>query len=81
MTLTISTAINPLSGPSDIATPGHVFLKAKEGGVLVRAGHTDALWIYQVAGLNPSAVICEIMNEDGTMARMPDLISFAKMHN
>ncbi len=81
--LTISTAINPLSGPSDIATPGHVFpLKAKEGGVLVRAGHTEAaVDISRLAGLNPSAVICEIMNEDGTMARMPDLISFAKMHN
>ena len=81
--LTISTAINPLSGPGDIATPGHVFpLKAKEGGVLVRAGHTEAaVDISRLAGLNPSAVICEIMNEDGTMARMPDLISFAKIHN
>ncbi len=81
--LTISTAINPSVGPSDIATPGHVFpLKAKEGGVLVRAGHTEAaIDISRLAGLNPSAVICEIMNEDGTMARMPDLISFAKMHN
>ena len=81
--LTISTAINPLSGPRDLATPGHVFpLKAKEGGVLVRAGHTEAaVDISRLAGLNPSAVICEIMNNDGTMARMPDLISFAKLHN
>ena len=81
--LTISTAINPLSGPRDLATPGHVFpLKAKEGGVLVRAGHTEAaVDISRLAGLNPSAVICEIMNNDGTMARMPDLISFANLHN
>ena len=81
--LTISTAINPVTGPDDIATPGHVFpLKAKEGGVLVRAGHTEAaVDISRLAGLNPSAVICEIMNKDGSMARMPDLISFAKMHN
>ncbi len=81
--LTISTAINPLSGPNDLATPGHVFpLKAKEGGVLVRAGHTEAaVDISRLAGLNPSSVICEIMNNDGTMARMPDLISFAKVHN
>ena len=81
--LTISTAINPLSGPRDLATPGHIFpLKAKEGGVLVRAGHTEAaVDISRLAGLNPSAVICEIMNNDGTMARMPDLISFANLHN
>ena len=81
--LTISTAINPLSGPNDLATPGHVFpLRAKEGGVLVRAGHTEAaVDISRLAGLNPSGVICEIMNKDGTMARMPDLIRFAKMHN
>ena len=81
--LTISTAINPLSGPGDIATPGHVFpLKAKKGGVLVRAGHTEAaVDISRLAGLNPSGVICEIMNQDGTMARMPDLVSFAKKHN
>ncbi len=81
--LTISTAINPLSGPGDIATPGHVFpLKAKKGGVLVRAGHTEAaVDISRLAGLNPSGVICEIMNRDGTMARMPDLVSFAKKHN
>ena len=80
--LTISTAINPTSGPSDIATPGHVFpLKAKKGGVLVRSGHTEAaVDIARLAGLNPSGVICEIMNEDGTMARMPDLRTFAQYH-
>ena len=80
--LTISTAINPKSGPNDIATPGHVFpLKAKKGGVLVRAGHTEAaVDIARLAGLNPSGVICEIMNEDGTMARMPDLTTFAQYH-
>ena len=80
--LTISTAINPLSGPNDIATPGHVFpLRAKKGGVLVRAGHTEAaVDIARLAGLNPSGVICEIMNEDGTMARMPDLTTFAQYH-
>tara|TARA_B100000902_G_scaffold398005_1_gene463426 strand:+ start:490 stop:1626 length:1137 start_codon:yes stop_codon:yes gene_type:complete len=81
--LTISTAINPLSGPHDIATPGHIFpLKARKGGVLVRAGHTEAaVDIARLAGLNPSGVICEIMNEDGTMARMPDLLAFAQYHN
>ena len=80
--LTISTAINPTSGPNDIATPGHVFpLKAKKGGVLVRAGHTEAaVDIARLAGLNPSGVICEIMNEDGSMARMPDLTTFAQYH-
>ena len=80
--LTISTAINPTSGPNDIATPGHVFpLKAKKGGVLVRSGHTEAaVDIARLAGLNPSGVICEIMNEDGTMARMPDLRTFAQYH-
>ncbi len=80
--LTISTAINPISGPTDIATPGHVFpLKARKGGVLVRAGHTEAaVDIARLAGLNPSGVICEIMNQDGTMARMPDLITFARYH-
>ncbi len=81
--LTISTAINPLSGPDDLATPGHVFpLKARKGGVLVRAGHTEAaVDIARLAGLNPSGVICEIMNQDGSMARMPDLIDFAQHHN
>lgn len=80
---TISVAIDAAKGPDDIVTPGHVFpLVAKDGGVLVRAGHTEAsVDISRLAGLNPSGVICEIMNEDGTMARMEDLIRFARMHN
>jgi 3,4-dihydroxy 2-butanone 4-phosphate synthase/GTP cyclohydrolase II len=80
---TISAAIDPRSGPQDIATPGHVFpLRAREGGVLVRAGHTEAaVDVARLAGLNPSGVICEIMNDDGSMARLPDLIAFAQRHN
>ena len=64
-------------------TPGHVFpLVAREGGVLVRAGHTEAaVDVSRLAGLNPSGVICEIMNEDGTMSRLDDLVSFAQLHN
>ncbi|MCG8547003.1 MAG: 3,4-dihydroxy-2-butanone-4-phosphate synthase [Alphaproteobacteria bacterium] len=79
---TIAVAIDPESGPKDIGTPGHVFpLMAREGGVLVRAGHTEsAVDIARLAGLNPSGVICEIMNEDGTMARLNDLIPFAQFH-
>ncbi|TCS64262.1 3,4-dihydroxy-2-butanone-4-phosphate synthase [Varunaivibrio sulfuroxidans] len=79
---TISVAIDPAKGIHDIATPGHVFpLEARDGGVLVRAGHTEAaVDVSRLAGLNPSGVICEIMNEDGTMARMDDLIVFAKTH-
>ena len=79
---TISVAIDPTKGPKDIATPGHVFpLRARDGGVLVRAGHTEAaVDISRLAGLNPSGVICEIMNEDGTMARLPDLVAFAQRH-
>jgi len=79
---TISVAIDGRSGPADIATPGHVFpLRARDGGVLVRAGHTEAaVDIARLAGLNPSGVICEIMKEDGTMARLPDLVSFAQKH-
>jgi 3,4-dihydroxy 2-butanone 4-phosphate synthase/GTP cyclohydrolase II len=81
--LTVSTAIDPTKGPADIATPGHIFpLRARDGGVLVRAGHTEAaVDVSRLAGLNPSGVICEIMNEDGTMARLPDLIAFAQRHN
>src|ERR1700722_15789584 len=69
--------------PHDITTPGHVFpLLAREGGTLVRAGHTEAsVDIARKAGLNASAVICEIMNDDGPMARLPDLISFAQLPN
>ncbi|MCX7889357.1 MAG: 3,4-dihydroxy-2-butanone-4-phosphate synthase [Rhodobacteraceae bacterium] len=80
---TVSVAIDPTKGPADIATPGHIFpLRAKDGGVLVRAGHTEAaVDIARLAGLNPSGVICEIMNEDGTMARLPDLVAFAQRHN
>ena len=80
---TVQVAIDPSKGPRDIATPGHVFpLIAKDGGVLVRAGHTEAaVDISRLAGLNPSGVICEIMNDDGTMARLPELIAFAKEHN
>ena len=64
-------------------TPGHVFpLVAREGGTLVRAGHTEAaVDIARLAGLNPAGVICEIMNDDGTMARLPDLVAFAQRHN
>ncbi len=79
---TISVAIDASKGADDIVTPGHVFpLVAREGGVLVRAGHTEAaVDISRLAGLNPSGVICEIMNEDGTMARFDDLIRFGRKH-
>ena len=80
---TIAVAINPEIGRDHITTPGHVFpLVAREGGTLVRAGHTEAaVDIARMAGLNPSGVICEVMNDDGTMARLPDLIAFAQHHN
>jgi len=80
---TVEVAINPQSTTRDIVTPGHIFpLEAREGGVLVRAGHTEAaVDIARLAGLKPAGVICEIMNDDGTMARMPNLIEFAKIHN
>jgi 3,4-dihydroxy 2-butanone 4-phosphate synthase/GTP cyclohydrolase II len=80
---TIAVAINPENGRDDIATPGHIFpLVAREGGTLVRAGHTEAaVDIARMAGLNPAGVICEIMNDDGTMARLPDLVTFAQRHN
>jgi 3,4-dihydroxy 2-butanone 4-phosphate synthase/GTP cyclohydrolase II len=79
---TISVAIDPTKGPIDIVSPGHVFpLVARHGGTLVRAGHTEAaVDIARLAGLNPAGVICEIMNDDGTMARMPDLVPFAQLH-
>lgn len=79
---TIAVAINPETKREDIVTPGHVFpLVAREGGTLVRAGHTEAAVDFaRMAGLNPAGVICEIMNEDGTMARLPDLVSFAQHH-
>ncbi len=80
---TVQVAIDASRGAADIATPGHVFpLRARDGGVLVRAGHTEAaVDISRLAGLNPSGVICEIMNEDGSMARLPDLVAFAQRHN
>ncbi|MEM6489455.1 MAG: 3,4-dihydroxy-2-butanone-4-phosphate synthase [Pseudomonadota bacterium] len=79
---TIAVAIDPASKPADIATPGHVFpLRARDGGVLVRAGHTEAaVDVARLAGRAPAGVICEIMNDDGTMARLPDLIAFAQRH-
>ncbi|MGH7108427.1 MAG: 3,4-dihydroxy-2-butanone-4-phosphate synthase, partial [Acetobacteraceae bacterium] len=77
---TIAVAINPEKGRDDIVTPGHVFpLVAREGGSLVRAGHTEAaVDIARLAGLNPAGVVCEIMNDDGTMARLADLAAFAQ---
>jgi 3,4-dihydroxy 2-butanone 4-phosphate synthase/GTP cyclohydrolase II len=79
---TIAVAIDPTKGAHDLVTPGHIFpLMARDGGVLVRTGHTEAaVDIARLAGLNPSGVICEIMNDDGTMARRPELIAFAQMH-
>jgi 3,4-dihydroxy 2-butanone 4-phosphate synthase/GTP cyclohydrolase II len=79
---TVAVAIDPNKGPIDIVSPGHVFpLVARDGGVLVRAGHTEAaVDLSRLAGLNPSGVICEIMNDDGTMARLPDLVKFAQLH-
>lgn len=80
---TVLTAINPGTGPEDLARPGHVFpLRAKPGGVLQRAGQTEgSVDLARLAGLDPSGVICEIMSEDGTMARVPELLEFAKRHN
>ncbi|HLT79235.1 MAG TPA: 3,4-dihydroxy-2-butanone-4-phosphate synthase [Ferrovibrio sp.] len=80
---TIAVAIDPTKGPQDIAVPGHIFpLMARDGGTLVRAGHTEAaVDIARLAGLTPAGVICEIMNDDGTMARLPDLVKFAQFHN
>lgn len=80
---TILTAVDPESKPSDLARPGHIFpLRAKKGGVLVRVGQTEAsVDIARIAGCDPSGVICEIMNEDGTMSRMPDLERFAEKHD
>ena len=79
---TIAVAIDLTKGPDDIVSPGHVFpLVARDGGVLVRAGHTEAaVDISRLAGLNPAGVICEIMKDDGSMARLPDLVAFAQLH-
>jgi 3,4-dihydroxy 2-butanone 4-phosphate synthase/GTP cyclohydrolase II len=81
--VTIMAAINPASKPEDIARPGHVFpLRAKQGGVLQRAGQTEgSVDLARLAGMYPAGVICEIMNDDGTMARVPQLMEFAKKHN
>lgn len=79
---TISVAIDPTKNATDIVSPGHVFpLVARDGGTLVRAGHTEAaVDLSRLAGLYPAGVICEIMNDDGTMARLPDLVQFAQLH-
>src|SRR5215467_2845371 len=79
---TIKVAIDPATRPNDLARPGHTFpLRARKGGVLVRAGQTEAsVDLARLAGLVPAGVICEIMREDGTMARVPDLVEFAKAH-
>jgi 3,4-dihydroxy 2-butanone 4-phosphate synthase / GTP cyclohydrolase II len=81
--ITILTAIDPKTRPQDLARPGHMFpLRARNGGVLTRAGQTEAsVDLSRIAGLNPSGVICEIMNEDGTMARVPQLVEFCREHN
>jgi len=81
--VTIKTLINSKTKPSDLIRPGHVFpLRAKEGGVLVRAGHTEAcIDLMKIAALYPAGVICEIMKDNGEMARLPDLIRFSKEHN
>ena len=80
---TIRVAVDAASGPDDLVSPGHVFpLRAKAGGVLQRTGQTEgSVDLARLAGLNPSGVICEIMNDDGTMARMPDLVRFAADHD
>ena len=80
---TIAVAIDPSKNNDDIVSPGHIFpLVCRQGGVIVRSGHTEAaVDVSRLAGLNPSGVICEIMNEDGTMARLPELLKFAKHHN
>ncbi|MCZ6745653.1 MAG: bifunctional 3,4-dihydroxy-2-butanone-4-phosphate synthase/GTP cyclohydrolase II, partial [Acidobacteria bacterium] len=81
--VTVATAVDPATGPHDLARPGHVFpLRARPGGVLRRAGQTEAaVDLAKLAGLTPAGVICEIMNEDGTMARVPDLETFSQTHD
>ena len=80
---TIQVAIDPRTGPDDLEQPGHIFpLKAKTGGVLERTGHTEAgVDLARLAGLEPAAVICEILNDDGTMARVPDLVEYTRRHS
>src|SRR5207237_9467928 len=79
---TIQVAIDPSSGPDDLVQPGHVFpLRAREGGVLLRAGQTEAaVDLARLAGLIPARAVCEIMTDDGTMARVPDLIPYCERH-
>jgi 3,4-dihydroxy 2-butanone 4-phosphate synthase/GTP cyclohydrolase II len=79
---TVLAAINPATKPADLTRPGHVSpLRSRDGGVMVRAGQTEAaVDLARIAGLEPAGVICEIMNEDGTMARVPELTKFAKKH-
>jgi 3,4-dihydroxy-2-butanone 4-phosphate synthase len=79
---TIRTAINPQSQPSDLVHPGHVFpLMAKDGGVLERRGHTEgSVDLAKLAGLSPAAVLCELTNPDGTMAKLPEIVTFANIH-
>jgi 3,4-dihydroxy 2-butanone 4-phosphate synthase/GTP cyclohydrolase II len=81
--LTIKTILNPETKPNDLRRPGHIFpLRAREGGVLIRSGHTEAsVDLAKLAGLYPAGVICEIMHEDGSMARLPELVKFSKKHN
>lgn len=80
---TIRVASNPQAVATDVITPGHIFpIRAKDGGVLERSGHTEAsVDLARLAGLQPAAVICEVMNDDGTMARLPDLVRFAEKFN
>ena len=80
---TVRAAMDPETRPADLARPGHMFpLRARPGGVLVRAGQTEAaVDLARIAGLNPAGVICEIMNDDGTMSRVPELAEFAGLHN
>ena len=79
---TVQVAIDPRSGPEDVSVPGHIFpLRARSGGVCERAGHTEAaVEVAKLAGYSGAAVICEVMNDDGTMARLPDLLRFASTH-
>ena len=80
---TIRAAVDPLSYPEDFGRPGHVFpLRSRSGGVLERRGQTEAaVDLTRLAGLNPAGVICEILNDDGTMSRLPDLMRFCRKHN
>lgn len=80
---TIAVAVDPTKGKNDIVSPGHVFpLLAKDGGVLERGGHTEAaVDVARLAGFSAAAVICEVMNDDGTMARTPDLLRFGRIHD